>query len=39
LQEVNLTARQLDQLQMLPFERLIAAIRPAQKRVGPSSMP
>jgi para-nitrobenzyl esterase len=31
LSEVGLTAKQLDQLQMLPIERLLAAIEPAQK--------
>jgi para-nitrobenzyl esterase len=39
LSEVGLARTQLSELQMLPFERLIAAIRPAVKKVGPSSSP
>src|SRR5712671_3268179 len=37
LMELGLSRTQLGELQMLPFRQLIAAIRPAQKRVGPSS--
>jgi para-nitrobenzyl esterase len=36
LGEVGLTAKQLDQLQALPVERLLAAIEPAQKKLGPA---
>jgi len=39
LAEVGLSRTQLGELQMLPFRRLIAAIAPAQKKVGPSSSP
>jgi para-nitrobenzyl esterase len=35
LSEVGLKANQLDKLQTLPFEHLIAAIEPAQKNLGP----
>jgi para-nitrobenzyl esterase len=35
LGEVGLTAKQLDQLQTLPIERLLAAIEPAQKKLAP----
>jgi para-nitrobenzyl esterase len=35
LGEVGLTANQLDKLQALPFERLLAAIEPAQKKLAP----
>jgi para-nitrobenzyl esterase len=37
LGEVGLARTQLDELQTMPFRRLIAAIRPAMKKVGPSS--
>jgi len=37
--ELGLSRTQLDELQMLPFRQLIAAIGPAQKKVGPSSSP
>ena len=36
LGEVGLTANQLDILQTLPLERLLAAIAPAQKKVAPA---
>jgi para-nitrobenzyl esterase len=36
LSELGISRNQLDELQAMPFERLIAALRPAQKRVGPS---
>jgi para-nitrobenzyl esterase len=39
LKELGLTRSQLDQLQTVPFERLIAAIGPAQKMVGPPALP
>jgi para-nitrobenzyl esterase len=39
LQELGLAPGQLDQLQSMPFDRLIAAIGPAQLRVGPPSQP
>src|SRR6202035_4073834 len=39
LAEVGLSRAQLGELQMLPFRRLIAAIAPAQKKVGASSSP
>jgi para-nitrobenzyl esterase len=39
LQELGLTRSQLDQLQVLPFQRLIAAIHPAQQRVGRPAFP
>ena len=35
LGEVGLKANQLDKLQAVPFERLIAAIEPAQKKLAP----
>jgi para-nitrobenzyl esterase len=35
LGEVGLTPKQLEQLQMLPLERLLAAIEPAQKKLVP----
>lgn len=35
LGEVGLKASQLDKLQALPFERLLAAIEPAQKKLAP----
>ena len=35
LGEVGLTTKQLDQLQTLPLERLLAAIEPAQKKLPP----
>ena len=35
LGEVGVKANQLDKLQALPFERLIAAIEPAQKKLAP----
>jgi para-nitrobenzyl esterase len=35
LDEVGLKANQLDKLQALPFERLLAAIEPAQKKLAP----
>jgi para-nitrobenzyl esterase len=35
LGEVGLTASQLDKLQALPFEQLLAAIEPAQKKLAP----
>ena len=35
LSEVGLTAKQLDKLQALPLERLLAAIEPAQKKLAP----
>jgi para-nitrobenzyl esterase len=37
LSELGLVRTQIEDLQMLPFRRLIAAIGPAAKRVGPSS--
>src|SRR5215470_5449887 len=39
LAEIGLSRTQLGELQMLPFRQLIAAIAPAQKKVGPSSSP
>ena len=39
LAELGLPRAQLGELQMLPFRQLIAAIGPAQKRVGPTSSP
>jgi para-nitrobenzyl esterase len=36
LREVGLNRTQLDELQMLPFKRLLAAIGPAMKKVGPA---
>jgi para-nitrobenzyl esterase len=39
LAELGLSRTQLGELQMLPFPQLIAAIRPAQEKVGPSSSP
>ncbi len=36
LSEVGLNRAQLDELQILPFRRLLAAIGPAMKKVGPS---
>ena len=36
LSEVGLTANQLDKLQALPVERLLAAIGPAQKKLAPA---
>jgi para-nitrobenzyl esterase len=36
LREVGLNRTQLDELQMLPFRRLLAAIGPAMKKVGPA---
>jgi para-nitrobenzyl esterase len=36
LGEVGLTANQLDKLQALPLERLLAAIEPAQKKLAPA---
>ena len=39
LAEIGLSRTQVGELQMLPFRQLIAAIAPAQKRVGPSSSP
>jgi para-nitrobenzyl esterase len=35
LREVELTANELDKLQALPVERLLAAIEPAQKKLAP----
>ncbi len=35
LGEVGLTVKQLDKLQTLPLERLLAAIEPAQKKLAP----
>jgi para-nitrobenzyl esterase len=39
LMTLGLTRLQLDELQTLPFERLIAAIDPAKKMVGPPPAP
>jgi para-nitrobenzyl esterase len=39
LGELGLARTQLDELQMLSFQRLIAAIGPAAKKVGPSTSP
>jgi para-nitrobenzyl esterase len=39
LMTLGLTRLQLDALQTLPFERLIAAIDPAKKMVGPPALP
>jgi para-nitrobenzyl esterase len=39
LKQLGLTRMQLDELQTLPFERLIAAIGPAKEMVGPSAAP
>jgi para-nitrobenzyl esterase len=39
LKQLGLGRNQLDQLQTVPFERLIAAIGPAQKMVGPPALP
>ena len=39
LAQLNLTATELDRLQTVPFDRLIAAIAPAQKAVGPPALP
>jgi para-nitrobenzyl esterase len=36
LGEVGLTANEFDKLQALPVERLLAAIEPAQKKLGPA---
>jgi para-nitrobenzyl esterase len=36
LSEVGLNRTQLDELQMVPFRRLLAAIGPAMKKVGPA---
>jgi para-nitrobenzyl esterase len=36
LSEVGLNRTQLDELQMLPFRRLLAAIGPSMKKVGPA---
>jgi para-nitrobenzyl esterase len=36
LSEVGLNRTQLDELQMVPFKRLLAAIGPAMKKVGPA---
>jgi para-nitrobenzyl esterase len=36
LGEVGLTANQLDKLQVLPLERLLQAIEPAQKKLAPA---
>jgi para-nitrobenzyl esterase len=38
LGEVGLTANQLDKLQVLPVERLLAAIEPAQKKLAPAPL-
>jgi len=37
LAELGIARTQLADLQAMPFQRLIAALRPAQKKVGPSS--
>ena len=39
LQELGLAREQLEQLQSIPFDRLLAAIGPAQRRVGPPAQP
>jgi para-nitrobenzyl esterase len=39
LKQLGLTRLQLDELQTLPFERLIAAIGPAKDMVGPPAAP
>ena len=39
LAELGLTKAPLGELQAIPFQRLIAAIAPAQKRLGPTAMP
>jgi len=39
MMKLDLTRGQLDQLQTLPFERLIAAIDPAKQMVGPPPAP
>jgi para-nitrobenzyl esterase len=39
LKQLGVTRMQLDELQTLPFERLIAAIGPAKKMVGPPAAP
>jgi para-nitrobenzyl esterase len=39
LKEVGLTAAQLDRLQALPVEQLLAAVAPALKAIGPAPMP
>jgi len=39
LQELGLARDRLDQLQSISFDRLIAAIGPAQRRVGPPAQP
>lgn len=39
LAQLGMSRAQLGELQMLPFRQLIAAIAPAQKKVGPSSSP
>src|SRR5215831_16727426 len=39
LQELGLARDRLDQLPSIPFDRLIAAIGPAQRRVGPPAQP
>ncbi len=39
LAELGLSRTQLGELQMLPFRQLIAALGPAQKKVGPSPSP
>jgi len=39
LKQLGLTRQQLNELQTLPFERLIAAIGPARKMVGPPPAP
>jgi len=39
LAQLGLSRAQIGELQMLPFRQLIAAIGPAQKKIGPSSSP
>jgi para-nitrobenzyl esterase len=39
LAEVGLKANQLDQLQVLPVERALATIEPAQKKLAPPALP
>ena len=39
LVELGLTKAQLGDLQAMQFQRLIAAIAPAQKRIGPPPQP
>ena len=39
LRELGLRAEQIEELQALPMERLLAAVKPAEKAIGPSPTP